>query len=144
MDDSECLNCGVNFDDAETIWSKAWSAIPYGVREALKLHTYTRMIRFFFQRKRRGFDDSDLWSLDYTFAKLMAPRLRAFINQFGGRSVPCEMTQQEWLEILEKIHRALDLMVTSDGAYFMLSDDQTKEIHEGLGLFQEHLFSLWD
>lgn len=37
-----------------------------------------RMIKFFFQRKIRGFDDSETWDLDTQFYKWIYPRLKRF------------------------------------------------------------------
>jgi len=151
-EDNVCEKCGIHFDDSLTVWFKVWMKVPYRIRQAFKLSTYSRPVRFFFQRRRRGFDESELWSLDYTFARLMRPRLRAFIDEFGGRSVPSflgeniaiEERSEEWLEILRKIHRALELMESCESAYYTLSEQEHEEVSEGLKLFSEHIRDIWD
>ena len=37
-----------------------------------------RNLKYFWQRRTRGWDDSDLYSLDYTIAKFVLPRLKVF------------------------------------------------------------------
>lgn len=39
-------------------------------------------------RKRRGFDITDTWNLDYTFAKFMTPRLLAFTSCIADKNYP--------------------------------------------------------
>lgn len=54
------------------------------------------------QRKKRGFDDTETWSLDTTFAQFMAPRLKRYIE------VADEVILLENKEELEELQRALD------------------------------------
>ena len=44
-----------------------------------------RRAKWFVQRRKRGFDDRDLWSLDMTIAEFVYPRLKAFneVNKCG-------------------------------------------------------------
>lgn len=151
-----CIYCGKTYEETRTVWNKLYLMIPHKVRQIFTWRNYTRAWRFFWQRRFRGFDDSELWSLDYTCARLMAPRLRAFIDQFGGRSVPCSFTSiqewkpitdeqcQAWVATLEKIQRAFQLIVDCDSATYMLSNEERQEIEKGLDLFREYFFALWD
>lgn len=53
----------------------------YGYRiwkEYLCPSAIKRMIKFFFQRRIRGFDDSETWNLDMQFYKWVYPRLKRF------------------------------------------------------------------
>jgi len=148
---NKCIYCGIDFEETRTIWDKLAMLFPYWVRQN-PLQSLMRSIKFFWQRRTRGFDDSELWSLDYTCAKLMAPRIRAFIDQYGGRSVPCDMDEnisfedrsKAWVEILEKIYRAFKLTVDSDGATYILTEEEQKAIEEGLDLFRARHNDLWD
>lgn len=148
-DSSECIYCGINSDDAHTIWYKLKMTLPYWMRRDY-LFDIKRNLKFFWQRRTRGFDDSELWSLDYTCAKLMAPRLRAFIDKacigVPGRmddSLPFEEREKEWKAILTKIQLSFQRIVDSDGATYMYSETEQKEIEEGLDLFREWFFNLW-
>ena len=40
-----------------------------------------RRIRWFVQRRRRGFDERELWGLDSTITEFIYPRLKAFAEQ---------------------------------------------------------------
>lgn len=42
----------------------------------MTLNQLRRIIKYWFQRRCRGWDDGDTWSLDCTMAALMLPRLR--------------------------------------------------------------------
>jgi hypothetical protein len=108
------------------------------------LFSVRRTIRFFFQRRRLGFDESELWNLDLTCAQLIAPRIRAFIDTFEARSVPCNKEQREWRETLEKMYTAFQLISNTDGATYILTDKEQEDIEEGLDLFREYFFHLWD
>ena len=44
----------------------------------MTFYSLYRPILFWFQRRFRGFDDSETWSLDYTFIKWFYPRLKRF------------------------------------------------------------------
>lgn len=58
-------------------------------------------LRFWWQRRTRGWDDSELWSLDYTIAKFALPRLRGFRQIMASH--PCEITFKEWQHIVDEI-----------------------------------------
>ena len=49
-------------------------------KEYLCPKAISRMIKFFFQRRIRGFDDSETWDLDTQFYKWLEPRLRRFME----------------------------------------------------------------
>jgi len=51
---------------------------------------------------------------------------------------------EAWLVMLEKMHRAFKLIVDSDGAIYMLTEEERTEVETGLNLFREHFFHLWD
>lgn len=59
-----------------TLWNWFWHHVTWVLGR--------REITFFWQRRTRGFDDSELWSLDHTFIKYMLPRLKAFRNLRNG------------------------------------------------------------
>lgn len=65
------------------------------------LKSIPQRIKFLWQRLTRGWDDSDLWSLDYTIAKFALPRLREFKLQAMGH--PSSLTEEEWNMILDKM-----------------------------------------
>lgn len=141
-----CDFCGKTFKETRTVWYMMYMKMPYWLRKLFdRPHRQAwRQARWFAQRRKRGFDDTELWSLDFTIAKFIEPRLRAFIDQFQARSVPCDMEQKDWLEKLEKMHRAFHLIVKEDCKMMLPDSPESKEVEEGLDLFREYFFHLWD
>jgi hypothetical protein len=92
------------------------------------------------QRVTRGFDDSELWSLDVTIARFVLPRLRAFAAVDHGH--PNDMTMAQWQEAMAKMVRAFELIVEEDGAMMLPGRDE--ECQEGLDLFARYFRALWD
>ena len=105
-----------------------------------KLKSIKRVVRFFFQRLTRGWDDSDLWSLDYSLAKLITPRLRLFAEHRGGH--PACMTEEEWATILNKMCEAFEYY-GSDERWGGKEFEMCEKHQEGLDLFAKHYGSLW-
>lgn len=102
-----------------------------------------RELKYLYQKFTRGWDDSDLWSLDYTISKFALPRLIEFRkNQCG---IPYGLTEEEWLEILDKIIFAMDLNIKELGDYWhCISKEEEKLIDEGFELFGKYYRSLWN
>lgn len=102
------------------------------------------------QRLERGFDDTELWNLDYTFAKFVLPRLKRFkeVNQ----GYPASITYEVWDEYLDKMIYAFENIDYDDKSYdgvewFDMSQEArdvvVEKVNEGLDLFRRHYFSLW-
>ena len=58
-----------------------------GIRHLIpKYHNRTIFTAFYWRtwwdRRTKGFDESETWSMDYSLAKLIAPRLKMFIKEF--------------------------------------------------------------
>ena len=92
------------------------------------------------QRRLRGFDDSETWSLTDTICLFILPRLQRFkeINA----STPAQLTEQEWNAILDKMIVALQLTCKDKGSRIW-SEEESKQIDEGLDLFREWFMGLW-
>lgn len=142
--DKNCIFCHKSFDETRTVWYSMYRKLPYWAKRLLNRpdRQIARQVRWFFQRRKRGFDDTELWSLDLTIAEFIEPRLREFKRRLNG--YPCGMEEQEWLEKLEKMHRAFHLIVKEDGKMMLPNSPEAKEIEEGLDLFREHFFHLWN
>ena len=54
-----------------------------------------RRLKWFIQRRRRGFDDRELWSLDHTIARYVYPRLKAFNKLSKMSMAPCFFADEE-------------------------------------------------
>lgn len=109
---------------------------------------WQRSATFFAQRRRRGFDDSDLWSLDHTIAVFVLPRLRAFRQQTHGYPGYFDSIEA-WHWRIDKMIYAFDQIVRQwDDDYYdsTTPDEETirdYRIDEGLRLFGEYMGHLW-
>ena len=92
------------------------------------------------QRRLRGFDDSETWSLTDTICLFILPRLQRFkeINA----STPDQLTEKEWNDILDKIIISLQLTCKDRGSRIW-TEEESKQINEGLDLFREWFMALW-
>jgi hypothetical protein len=122
----------------------------------------------FWQRRTRGWDDSELWNLDYTFTKYILPRLKRFRaveleaeyagvpqdlenprvepDEFGNE-IPYYFTIEEWKERIDKMILAFELMLADDDGVEDFSMEKWEEKHnkvnEGLRLFALYYQHLW-
>ena len=121
--------------------------IDYDLEETLleKLSTLwwrfiKRPIKHFIQRRKRGFDDSELWSLDYTIAEFIYPRLKAF-RKMDKMCVPTKFCVENdgiwlkesnkiWNEKLDKMIAAFDLIVNHDKAHDEIWGEINKKYEE--------------
>jgi len=95
------------------------------------------------QRAERGWDDRETWSLDYTVAKFMLPRLQRFREVKAGH--PAGMTMEEWQEILGKIEFALTCTIKDlddDNGVIVPQEDHEKW-QEGNELLGKWFNALW-
>lgn len=96
--------------------------------------------KFMNQRKTRGFDDTELWSLDCTICSFITPRLKAFIEKYSD-SCPSILLDNpdEWTLILHKMLYAFEHYSVN-----YQSDEDADKINEGLDLFRKYFNYLWD
>lgn len=71
-----------------------------------------RPVKFFWQRRTRGWDDSETWNLDVTMARFLGPRLRRLKELQRGH--PTGITEEEWNTILDKILWSLEYLQDED------------------------------
>lgn len=99
---------------------------------------FKRSCRFFWQRITRGWDDSETWSLDYSLAKLILPRLVRF-KQFRQNTIK---DNEEYLADLDKMIAAFEFL-GSEERWDCYDKNKWNEVQEGVELFAEHYTSLW-
>ena len=94
------------------------------------------------QRCERGFDNSELWSLDTTIAQFVLPRLKKFREIRCGQ--PTFMTDDEWDNAIASMIDAFDLIIKDNtDAVFKLSYEDNKKIRNGLSAFCGYFCHLW-
>lgn len=124
-----------------------------------------RQVTFWFQRRTRGFDDSELWSLDDTICRFAAPRIRFLSKKVNGfptdllytddesyelyENLPDEEKSKrddeafkEWKEILNKMADSMEMW--EDFPIFEEGSEEEKKFNEGFELFHKYFFALWD
>lgn len=94
-----------------------------------------------YQRARYGISDIDTWSLDNHLANVIALGTQTLKDGYG---YPARMeSQEEWHEILDRIHRAFsnydEIYGTNEEAEF-----RRDEVRDGMDLLKEYFFDLWD
>lgn len=77
--------------------------------------TMRYIIKFFFQRLFRGWDDRETWNLDFEFYKWLYPRLKRFREI--SLTIPNGMTIEDWDLEISMVIKALELVV-DEVAYF--------------------------
>jgi len=99
----------------------------------------SRRDRLLEERRRTGVSPDECWSLDYSLACFMVPRLEVFIR--GARSFPCRMgSLGKWKAALRKMLYAFRKMRSQDVPW---KEGQDARFDEGLRLFREYMLSLW-
>lgn len=88
------------------------------------------------QREKYGFDARETWGLNYTIAAFIYPRLKMF--QAKSYSYPMGLSSEEWSEMVGKMVFAFGRILKED------VEDNLEEVEEGLDLFREYFFDLWD
>lgn len=89
------------------------------------------------QRKKRGFDDTETWSLDVTFAKFLVPRLKRFKKINNG--IPHGLTEEKWNKVLDVIIEGFEEVI-KNGAGELYDPDK---VEKGLNLFKIWFRGMW-
>lgn len=100
-----------------------------------------RRVRWFWQRRTRGFDDTVLWSLDYHITKFILPRLKAFAE--NPRISYSTDTPEEWQRILDEMVWAFQFMADHESGWGG-TPEELKRMRAGLKLFAKWYGALWD
>ena len=87
------------------------------------------------QRIKRGFDDSETWSLDSTIAKFIVPRLERYQEIANSYLI----RDQELIDNIELFLKAMKI-VSQGGVATTL---EMEEINKGLECFPKIFNSLW-
>lgn len=99
-----------------------------------------RSLRFFVQRRMRGWDDSATWDLDYEIARFALPRFKRYreLNDalIGG------FTIEETNRLLGEIEWFLTVHVKL-GTVGLLDGSQLERYDEAKRIFGEHFHTLW-
>lgn len=103
------------------------------------MKNWKRSIKFWWQRRTRGWDDSETWSLDASLAKLIIPRLKRFREV--TIAYPHELTFKEWQSILDKMIDSFEWFASD--ARFDYKPGEYEKAQEGVELFAKYYGGLW-
>jgi hypothetical protein len=98
-----------------------------------------RALRFWWQRRSRGWDDSETWSLDSTASEFILPRLKRF--KTITIAYPGDLTPGSWDEILDKMIAAFEFGASEER--WSASQEEYAKHQEGLDLFAQYFWHLW-
>jgi len=133
-------------------------------------------VKFWFQRRTRGFSDDEIWGLNSAITKFIYPRIKFFATwqEEQGHSTPEEFESNpaEWLNVLNKIARAFEILAQEEYIDGLDSEKENPfprgdslgnegylpkltvwrekntarqaEVTEGLALFAKFYNNLWD
>lgn len=101
-----------------------------------------RYLRFKWQRKTRGWDDSELWNLDITLAQFLAPRLRRLTEI--TYSYPPNMTFEAWKGILLEMAEGFEIYQHKFDFGHELSLKDYEKVQRSLELLAKYFTHLWD
>ena len=82
-------------------------------KEYLCPRSIWRMIKFFFQRRIRGFDDSETWDLDTQFYKWIYPRLKRFAEITMAYPINYD-NGEDWRKELQKRVNQLEVILNTN------------------------------
>lgn len=100
-----------------------------------------RVKKFSKQRKVRGFDDTETWSLRDTFAAYVLPRLRRFREIEVSYPGSFE-SREEWNAVLDKMIFAFNL-VERENQGEELTRKEWQKYAQGMNLFAKWYMALW-
>ena len=101
-----------------------------------------REIDFYKQTEEIGFNDGDLWNLDFTMARFIYPRLKRFKEEYNVGH-PGSLTEEQWADYLEKMVAAFEILASEDNTCIVTNEQQDKKIKKGLKLFAKYFRALW-
>jgi len=90
------------------------------------------------QRIKRGFDNSETWSLGDTIANFIVPRLELYIELASEMIV----IEGEFKEGLESFLDAMKLL-SRDGGIRIFTEEEKERAEKGLKAFPEIFYGLW-
>lgn len=104
-------------------------------------------LKYFWQKRTRGWSDDELFNLDYEIAKFVLPRLKGFrANIVGWPSEiqwACEeddaKAKAQWEAELDLMIQAFDIILSE----CLITDDKYHKVQNGLTVFGKRFQSLW-
>jgi hypothetical protein len=90
------------------------------------------------QRKDRGWDDSDTWSLNSSLAQWFLPRLKRFREISIAH--PHNITSDEWNDLLDQMIIGFETFLEDN---YIGDQSKVDKIDRALDIFKEWFYHLW-
>lgn len=87
------------------------------------------------QYNERGFDNTQLWNLDYTIIQFITPRLKEFKKNYDMQTKNDKVSKK-----LEIIIKEFEFYLSDD--YNNFNEKHIKNINKALSLFSKNIFAL--
>lgn len=120
---------------------------PYNVIQFFK--DMQSLAKWSIQKLYRGYADYEVWAFNTVLAEFAIPRLKRLkLIQHGipasiwSEGKPEKQAIKEWHGILDKMIKAFELIAYDDDWEF--DGEKGRQVNEGLDLFREYFFALWD
>lgn len=109
------------------------------------------------KENKEGFCEWEFYSLDYSMALYIYPRLREFREKYAkygtpssfcfdenGKQYEDDRGHENWLATIDKMIRAFELIIKDDDIGDMdILKEHDKQIEEGLNLYAKNYRALW-
>ncbi len=90
------------------------------------------------QRIKRGFDDSELWSLTNTICSFTIPRLKAYLKLYSKVCIAKEYKVKH----IKRLIKAFELLDRDNGLWSFTKEEE-KQVQKGLKSFHKIFMALW-
>lgn len=112
----------------------------------MKLRTLKRSIKYWFQRRTRGWSDDETWNLDYEFIKWVNSRFKKY-KEKAGKIVDLEFHRFEYegkeytqLELIDKVIKLSNEYIDTN----LLSEDKLNSIKDEIfDIFKLIFWTMW-
>jgi len=105
-----------------------------------------RKIKWFIQRGKRGWADVDAWDINDYITSIMIGMLSRMLEG-GLLSYPDRISPEEWESILKQMLEGFQIAQQILSHDYQVGEDfkeKTAVFHQGMDLFKQWYFSLWD
>lgn len=107
---------------------------------------FFRKIKYWFQRRTRGWSDDECWNLDLTFLQWINSRFKKYREQ-AGEIVDLSYFKFKYkgktytqLELIDKVIELSDMILEN---YDSFERGYTKELHEIFKIFELIYWNMW-
>lgn len=119
----------------------------YGYAHGLDVKDSSKK-RYSKERKKYGFDDTEIWCLYGTISKFMLPRLKRLREIYSyDESLeldPTDITmvlQKEWVDDLDQIINFFELIANEE--FTPITEEEVELFNKSFDLFKKRFFHLW-